>query len=202
MIIRHVNSTRVKHFVATKLLRNTSNVSSTVTLNTTEMPASHQNVTPKKRREVTVPPGPTVLLHTWTDGPPPRVAFGIGTSLSYQRVLVPHSLPHTDSRRIPAPWAVGSVSPGLTSFNIRPSHQPTGLDLGSTQVPSVLGEPGTDVMESDDIHPGHVTNDLVNTWSDGPLGGVSFWYWNLPLLPKRVTTCLTFVHRQPSCDVR
>jgi len=32
MIIRHVNSARVKHFVATKLLRHTANVSPTVTL--------------------------------------------------------------------------------------------------------------------------------------------------------------------------
>ena len=145
-----------------------------MTLDTTEIPASHQNVTLNKRCKVNVPPDPAVLLHTWPDSPPPRVAFAIGTSLSYQSVLVPHSLPHTDSRHIPAPWAVGSVSPGLTSFNIKPSHQPPGLDLGSTPVPSVLGKQGTDVMESNDIHPGHVTDDLVNIWPDGPPGGVAF----------------------------
>jgi len=39
MIIGHVNSTRVKHFVGTKLLRNTGNVSSAVTKNTMEVPA-------------------------------------------------------------------------------------------------------------------------------------------------------------------
>jgi len=39
---------------------------------------------------------------------------GIGTFLSYQSVLVPHSLLHTDSRRIPAPWSVGSVSAVLS----------------------------------------------------------------------------------------
>ena len=38
MIIGHVNSIRVKRFVATKLLRNTINVFSTVTLDTTEIP--------------------------------------------------------------------------------------------------------------------------------------------------------------------
>jgi len=40
MIIGHVNSTRVKHFVGTKLLQNIGNVSSTVTHNTMEVPAS------------------------------------------------------------------------------------------------------------------------------------------------------------------
>jgi len=45
MIIGHVNSTRVKHFVGTKLLRNTGNVSSAVTQNTMEVSASQQNAT-------------------------------------------------------------------------------------------------------------------------------------------------------------
>ena len=44
MIIGYFNSTRVEHFVATKLIRK-SNVSSTATVDTTEMPLSHQNVT-------------------------------------------------------------------------------------------------------------------------------------------------------------
>ena len=116
------------------------NVSSTVTLNTTAIPESHQNVTLNKKRKVNVPPDPVVLLQIWPDSPSPRVAFGIGTSLSYQNVLVSHSLPHTDSRSVPVPWDVGSISPRLTSFNIRPSDQPPELNLGSTQVPSALGE--------------------------------------------------------------
>jgi len=45
MIIGHVNSTRVKHFVGTKLLRNTGNVSSALTQNTMEVPASQQHWT-------------------------------------------------------------------------------------------------------------------------------------------------------------
>ena len=77
MIIGHVNSTRVKHFVGTKLSQNTGNVSSAVIHNTMEVPASQQNVTQSKRRKVnvTVPPDPTALFDTWPDGPPPRVAF-------------------------------------------------------------------------------------------------------------------------------
>jgi len=38
----------------------------------------------------------------------------------------------------------------------------------------VQGEPGTAVTESDDIHPDHVTDDLVDTWSDGQSAGVAF----------------------------
>ena len=188
IIIGHVNSTRVKHFVATKLLRDTGNISPTVTLDTTEIPAYQQNVTPNKRRKVTVPPDPAALLNTWPDSPPPGVAFGIGTSLSYQSLLVPHSLPHTDSRRIPGPWGVVSVSPGLTVSGIRPADQPPGLDLGGIQVPCVQGEQGADAMESDDMHPGHATDDLVDTWSDGQATGVAFGNWSFPLLMKRVTT--------------
>jgi len=100
MIIGHVNSTRVKHFVGTKLLQNTGNVSSAVIHNTMEVPASQQNVTQSKRRKVNVPPDPTALFDTWPDGPPPRVAFGVGAPLSYHSVLAPDSLPHTGSRRV------------------------------------------------------------------------------------------------------
>jgi len=174
MIIGHVNSTRVKHFIVTKLLRNTGNVSSTVKLYPMEVPAVHQNVTQNKRRKVNVPPDPTVQLNTWHNGPPHRVALGIGTSFSYQSVLLPHALPHTDSCRVPVPWVVGSLSPGLATFNNRPSDEPPGLDLGSTQVPSVQGEQGTDVMESDKIQLGHITDDLIDTWPDGPPAGVAF----------------------------
>jgi len=62
-----------------------------------KVPASHQNVTQNKRRKVNVPSAPAILLNTWIDSPPPGVAFGIGTSISYQSVLVPHSLQLTDS---------------------------------------------------------------------------------------------------------
>ena len=65
MTIGHVNSTRVKHFVGTKLLRNAGNVSSAVTHDTMEVPASQQNMTQSKRRKVNVPPDPTVLFDTW-----------------------------------------------------------------------------------------------------------------------------------------
>jgi len=65
MIIGHDNSTRVKHFVGTKLLQNTGNLSSAVTHNTMEVPASQQNVTQSKRRKVNVPPDPAVLFDTW-----------------------------------------------------------------------------------------------------------------------------------------
>jgi len=75
MIIGHVNSTRVKHFIVTKLLRNTGNVSSTVTLYPMEVPAVHQNVTQNKRRKVNVPPDPTVQLNTWHNGPPRHLAL-------------------------------------------------------------------------------------------------------------------------------
>ena len=61
MTIGHVNSTRVKRFVATKLIRNTGNISSTVTHDTTEVSASHQNVTQNKRHKVNVPPDPELL---------------------------------------------------------------------------------------------------------------------------------------------
>jgi len=100
MIIGHVNSARVKHFVGTKLLQNTGNVSSAVTQNTMEVSASQQNVTQSKRRKVNVPPDPTALLDTWPDGPPPGVAFGVGALLSYRSVLAPDSLPHTGRRRV------------------------------------------------------------------------------------------------------
>jgi len=138
------------------------------------MPASHQNGTPNKRRKVTVSPGPAALLHTWPDSPPPGVAFGIGTSLLYQRVPVPRSLSHTDSWRIPPPWGVGPISAGPTFLNTRPSDQPPGHDLGSTQVPPVQGNQGTDVMESDDMLQGHVTDDVAHTWSDGQSAGIVF----------------------------
>jgi len=98
MIIGHVNSTRVKHFVGTKLLRNTGNISSTVTQNTMEVPASQQNVTQSKRRKVNVPPDPTTLLDTWPGGPTPGVSFGVGALLSYRSILAPLSLPHTGRR--------------------------------------------------------------------------------------------------------
>jgi len=100
MIIGHVNSTQVKHFVGTKLLRNTGNVSSAVTQNTMEVPASQQNVTQSKRRKVNVPPDPTALFDTWPDGPPPGVALGVGDLLSYHGVLAPDSLLHTGRRRV------------------------------------------------------------------------------------------------------
>jgi hypothetical protein len=98
MIIGHVNSTRVKHFVGTKLLRNTGNVSSAVTQNTMEVSTSQQNATQSKRRKVNVPPDPTALLDTWPDGLPPGVAFGVGALLSYRSILTPLSLPHTGRR--------------------------------------------------------------------------------------------------------
>jgi len=98
MIIKDINSTWVKHFVGTELLRNTGNISSAVTQNTMEVPASQQNVTQSKRRKVNVPPDPTTLLDTWPDGPPPGVAFGVGALLSNRSVLAPHSLPHTGRR--------------------------------------------------------------------------------------------------------
>jgi len=98
MIIGHVNSTRVKHFVGTKLLRKTGNICSPVTQNTMEVPASQQKVTQSKRRKVNVPPDPTTFLDTWPDGPPSGVAFGVGGLLSYRSVLAPHSLPHTGRR--------------------------------------------------------------------------------------------------------
>ena len=84
MIIGHVNSTRVKHFVGTKLehLRNTGNVSFAVTQNTMEVSALQQNVTQSKRRKVNVPPDPTALFDTWSDSPPPGVAFGVGPEFS------------------------------------------------------------------------------------------------------------------------
>ena len=59
------------------------------------------------------------------------------------------------------------------AFNIRPSDQPPGLNLGSAQVSSVHGKQGTNVMASDNIHPGHVTDDLVDTCSDGPPTGMA-----------------------------
>jgi len=96
MIIGHVNSTRVKHFVGTKLLRNTG----TVRHNTMEGPALQQNVTQSKGRKVNVPPDPAVLFNTWSDSLPPGVAFGIGAPLSYHIVLEPDLLPHTGSRRM------------------------------------------------------------------------------------------------------
>ena len=64
MTIGHVNLTRVKHFVGTKLLRNTGNVSSAMTHDTMEVPASQQNVTQSKKREVNVPPDFAVLFDT------------------------------------------------------------------------------------------------------------------------------------------
>ena len=64
MLIGHVNSTRVKHFVGTKLLQNTDNISSAVTQNTMDVPVSQQNETQSKRRKVNVPPDPTTLLNT------------------------------------------------------------------------------------------------------------------------------------------
>jgi len=79
-----------------------------------------------------------------------------------------------DSRRIPAPWGVGSVSARPMVSKNRPIDQPPDHDLGSTQVPSAQGEQDTDVMESDDMHPGHVADDLVDTWSDGQPAGVAF----------------------------
>jgi len=100
MIIGHVNSTRVKHFVGTKLLRNTRNVSSAVTQNTLEVPASQQNVTQSKRRKVNVPPDPAALFDTWPDSPSPGVAFGVEAPLSCRSVLASDSLPHTGSRRV------------------------------------------------------------------------------------------------------
>ena len=73
MIIGHVNSTRVKHFVGTKLLRNTGKVSSAVTQNTMEVPASQQNVTQSKDAksmyhpipQLYSTPGLTVQLPEW-----------------------------------------------------------------------------------------------------------------------------------------
>ena len=68
MIIRDINSTWVKHFVGTELLRNTGNISSAVTQNTMEVPASQQNVTQSKKRKVNVPPDPAVWFDTWQIG--------------------------------------------------------------------------------------------------------------------------------------
>ena len=65
-----------------------------------EVPASQQNVTQSKKRKVNVPPDPAVWFDTWPDGPPPRVAFGVRTPLSYRSVLAPDSLPYTGSRRV------------------------------------------------------------------------------------------------------
>jgi len=77
MIIGHVNSTRVKHFVGTKLLQNTGNISFVVTQNTMEVPASQQNVTQSERRKVNVPPNPAALFDTWPDGLAPGVALAL-----------------------------------------------------------------------------------------------------------------------------
>jgi len=89
-----------KHFVGTKLLRNTGNFSSAVTHNTMEVPASQQNVTHSKRRNVNVPPDFAVLFDTWPDGLPPGVALGVGAPLSYCSVLAPDLLPYTGSSRV------------------------------------------------------------------------------------------------------
>jgi len=64
-----------------------------------EMPALQQNATQSKRGKVNVPPDPAVSFDTRPDGPPPRVAFGLGAPLSYSSVLAPDSLPHTGIRR-------------------------------------------------------------------------------------------------------
>ena len=89
MIIGHINFTRVKHFVGTKLLRNTGNVSSPVTQNTMEVSASQQNMTQSKRRKVNVAPDPITLFDTWPDGPHPGMALSVGDLLSYRSVLTP-----------------------------------------------------------------------------------------------------------------
>jgi len=82
MTVGHVNSTRVKLFVGTKMIRNTGNVSSAVTHKTMEVPTSQQNVTQSKRRKVNVPPNPAVLFNTWSDSPPPGVAFDVRARVS------------------------------------------------------------------------------------------------------------------------
>ena len=64
-----------------------------------------------------------------------------------------------------------SACPGLTTFNTRPSNQQPGIDLGSTQAPCVQDDQSKNVMESDEIHLGHVTDDLVDTWPDSPPAG-------------------------------
>ena len=64
------------------------------------MHAYQQNVTLSKRRRVNEPPDPTALFDTWFDGPPPKVAFGVKTPLSYRSVLAPEFLLHTGSRRV------------------------------------------------------------------------------------------------------
>jgi len=73
MIIGHVHSTKVKHFVATKLLRNAAKVSSTVTYDTEEVPDLQQHETPRKGRRHDATPDYAALLDPTTDGPLPRV---------------------------------------------------------------------------------------------------------------------------------
>ena len=66
---------------------------------TVKVPVSQQNGTQNKRHNLNVPPNPAISLYTWVDGPPSGVAFGFGSSLSYQSMLLtPDSFPHTDSR--------------------------------------------------------------------------------------------------------
>jgi hypothetical protein len=111
MITGHVNSPREKTFVATKLLQNVDNVSPAVTYDTVEVPASHKNGTPNKRRKLNVLPNLVVLLDTWPYGPPPAVA-GSGSSLTYQSVLAAHSLPHANCRYVTLDVVVRSNSQG------------------------------------------------------------------------------------------
>ena len=102
MTIGHVNSTRVTRFVATKLLRNTGNISSTLTHDTTEVSASHQNVTQKQRHKVNVPPDPALLPTSDLPQLTPRH-------------YTPPSHPTTHYLLIPAPTS-RTLHPTITPF--------------------------------------------------------------------------------------
>jgi len=143
MIIGHVNSKWVKHFVATKLLRNVDNVFPAVTHATVEVPASHQNGTQSKRRKLNVPPNPAVLLDTWPDCLSSGVAFGSSCSLSYQSMSATDSLPHANSRCVTLdvvnpsnPQGQGVVEAVSTPLHTSPTPAPPGsvpthLEVGS-----------------------------------------------------------------------
>ena len=77
---------------------------------------------------------------------------GLGTVCGSEPVTDSDPLSEGTETYISVPWAVWSVSLNLLAFDTRLTDQPLGLDPDSTQAPSVQGEQGKDVVESDDIH--------------------------------------------------
>jgi len=143
-IIRHVNSPKVIHFVATKQIRSwrllhCDTRHSGCACVATEWD-SEQKTQPGRHN---APPDPAGFLDTSPDGLPPGVSFSVWSLLSYRSVSAPDSLPPTDRRFVTLDVADLSNQQGkgvaeVTSTPLHPSPPP----VPPSSVPTYLVKVG------------------------------------------------------------